>query len=210
MKKKKKILCTHPAVSRLVHVTLDLACVRHQVFHSPVLQCCGVRGGEYGLYTEGDEWKMIKNLICLWQKPQYYFSIFIFFFIDQTHSLCTRWVRRSWVTCSCQAFLTPLAERGVAAGRFANPPPTDPSGISWLETEMKRATDIQSHIYKRMITKIDIVGFKDELICQVSAILVFSHFSNCKTQHQEAGQLFNHKIQYRQCHIFKKNIFMHV
>lgn len=80
MKKKKKILCTHPAVSRLIHVTLDLACVRHQVFHSPVLQCCGVRGGEYGLYTEGDEWKMIKNLICLWQKPQYYYSIFIYFF----------------------------------------------------------------------------------------------------------------------------------
>lgn len=53
--------------------------------------------------------------------------------------------------------------------------------------EMKRATDVQSNIYKRMIKKIDIVGFKDELICQVSAILVFSHFSNCKTQHQEAG-----------------------
>lgn len=79
--KKKKILCTHPAVSRLVHVTLDLACVRHQVFHSPVLQCCGVGGGEYGLYTEGDEWKMIKNLICLWQKPQYYYSIFIYLFL---------------------------------------------------------------------------------------------------------------------------------
>lgn len=50
----------------------------------------------------------------------------------QTYSLCTRWVRRSWVTCSCQAFLTPVAERGAAVGRFPMPPATDPSGISWL------------------------------------------------------------------------------
>lgn len=43
---------SYPAVSGLVHVTLNLAGIRHQVLHSPVLQCCGVWGGEYGLYTE--------------------------------------------------------------------------------------------------------------------------------------------------------------
>lgn len=43
---------SYPAVSRLVHVTLNLACICHQVLHSPILQCCGVWGGEYGLYTE--------------------------------------------------------------------------------------------------------------------------------------------------------------
>ena len=58
--------------------------------------------------------------------------ILVHLFHCSTYSLCTRWVRRSWVTCSCQAFLTPEAERGVAAGRFPMPPPTDPSGINWL------------------------------------------------------------------------------
>lgn len=42
---------SYPAVSGLIHVTLNLACICHQVLHSPVLQCCGVWGGEYGLYT---------------------------------------------------------------------------------------------------------------------------------------------------------------
>lgn len=134
---------SYPAVSGLVHVTLNLAGICHQVLHSPVLQCCGVWGGEYGLYTE--ERQQI-NKKTQWQHGV---SSFILFSYDRTrifimhpfycwtYSLCTRWVRRSWVTCSCQAFLTPAAERGVAAGKFPMPPPTDPSGISWLKTEMK-------------------------------------------------------------------------
>lgn len=51
MKKEEVLYVSYPAISRLVHVALDLAGVRHQVLHSPVFQCCGVWGGEYGLYT---------------------------------------------------------------------------------------------------------------------------------------------------------------
>lgn len=50
-----------------------------------------------------------------------------------TYSLWTRWLRRSWVTCSCQVFLTPDAERGAAVGRLPPMEPTpDPSDNSWL------------------------------------------------------------------------------
>lgn len=50
-----------------------------------------------------------------------------------TYSLWTRWLRRSWVTCSCQVFLTPDAERGAAVGRLPPmEPTTDPSDSSWL------------------------------------------------------------------------------
>lgn len=119
----KQILCTHPAVSRFVHVTLDLACVRHQIFHSPVLQCCGVRGGEYGLYTEGDECKMIKNFIFQWQKPEFF--CFFFFFKAVRLTVCApggcagpewrararpfslRWSREGWRRAGSTSRLPP-------------------------------------------------------------------------------------------------------
>lgn len=52
-----------------------------------------------------------------------------------TYSLCTRWLRRSWVTCSCHAFLVPVAERGAAVGMFPMELTDDPSDSSWLEVE---------------------------------------------------------------------------
>lgn len=52
-----------------------------------------------------------------------------------TYSLCTRWLRRSWVTCSCQDFLVPVAEMGAAVGRLPIEPTADPSDSSWLEVE---------------------------------------------------------------------------
>lgn len=51
---------SYPAVSRLVHVTLNLACICHQVLHSPILQCSRVWGGEYGLYT-GERTEKMKH-----------------------------------------------------------------------------------------------------------------------------------------------------
>ena len=134
---------SYPAVSRLIHVTLNLACISHQVLHPSVFQCCRVWGREYGLYSE--ERQQTKHITQ--QQPRASSSILFacdrtwVFIIHRlngwTHSLCTRWVRRSWVTCSCQAFLIPEAERGVAAGRFPMPPATDPSGISWLHDREK-------------------------------------------------------------------------
>lgn len=42
---------TYPAVGRLIHVTLNLPSVTHQVFHAPIFQGCWVRSGEDCLYT---------------------------------------------------------------------------------------------------------------------------------------------------------------
>lgn len=55
-----------------------------------------------------------------------------------TYSLCTRWLRKSCVTCSCQAFLMPVAEMGAAVGRLPNEPTADPSDNSWLRVEETR------------------------------------------------------------------------
>lgn len=118
----------YPAVSRLVHVTLNFAGICHQVLHSSVFQCCRVWCGEYGLYTKDGKKHISNNFMCS-------LSVICTTFHYLTDSLCTKWVRRSWVTCSCQAFLIPVAERGAAAGKFPTLPPTDPSGISWLKTE---------------------------------------------------------------------------
>lgn len=56
-----------------------------------------------------------------------------------TYSLCTRWLRRSWVTCSCQPFRTPVLEGGAAVGivlRLPMLPEFEPSFISGLEREI--------------------------------------------------------------------------
>lgn len=47
----------YPAVSRLIHITLNFAGICHQVLHSSVFQCCRVWCGEYGLYTENEKEK---------------------------------------------------------------------------------------------------------------------------------------------------------
>lgn len=52
--------------------------------------------------------------------------------ISPTHSLCTRWFLKSWVTCSCQGFFMPGIDSGAAVGRFPAPPMLDPSDIIWL------------------------------------------------------------------------------
>lgn len=57
-----------------------------------------------------------------------------------TYSLCTKWLRRSWVTCSCHAFLTPVLEGGAAVGielRFPTLPEFVPSFISGLKLKQK-------------------------------------------------------------------------
>lgn len=42
---------TYPAVGRLIHVTLNLPSVSHQVFHAPIFQGSWVRCGEDCLHT---------------------------------------------------------------------------------------------------------------------------------------------------------------
>lgn len=48
----------------------------------------------------------------------------------EPHSLWTRWLRRSCVTCSCQALRVPVAEMGAAVGRFPMEPAAEPSDSS--------------------------------------------------------------------------------
>lgn len=62
---------------------------------------------------------------------------------EDTYSLCTRWLRRSWVTCSCQPFRTPVLEGGAAAGivlRLPMLPEFEPSFISGLRREQGHAS----------------------------------------------------------------------
>lgn len=77
---------SYPAVSWLVHVTLNLACVRHKVLHSPVLQCCGVWGGEYGLYTEERQQRNTKPqqqlLLCFHMTGLEYLEYIRLIFLD--------------------------------------------------------------------------------------------------------------------------------
>lgn len=79
IKTEKVYYSSYPAVSRLVHVTLNLACICHQVLHSPILQCCGVWGGEYGLYTEESRklnsettWSINFISVFIWQNEGIY------------------------------------------------------------------------------------------------------------------------------------------
>lgn len=79
----------YPAVSRLIHITLNFAGICHQVLHSSVFQCCRVWCGEYGLYTENEKEK---------KKTSVTTPCIVFFCVTfqyWTYSLCTKWVRRS-------------------------------------------------------------------------------------------------------------------
>lgn len=63
-----------------------------------------------------------------------------------TYSLCTKWLRRSWVTCSCHAFLTPVLEGGAAVGielRFPTLPEFVPSFIRGLKQRKGCAVRVQ-------------------------------------------------------------------
>lgn len=60
-----------------------------------------------------------------------------------TYSLCTRWLRRSWVTCSCQPFRTPVLEGGAAVDivlRVPMFPEFEPSFISGLREKQEHFT----------------------------------------------------------------------
>lgn len=81
-KRNRTICISYPAVSWLIHVTLNLACIRHQVLHSPVLQSCRVWGGEYGLYSEERQQKKYKTQS--WYIKFYSISTWQYFTLSST------------------------------------------------------------------------------------------------------------------------------
>lgn len=117
-------LVSYPAVGRLVHVPFYFTSVSHKVFHPPVFQCSWVRSGKDGLHTTHTQIQRRVNIYTQSSKKwiQRNASAFFLSFVSQdgsqqTHSLWTRWLRRSCVMSSCQDFLIPAAEGGAAAGR---------------------------------------------------------------------------------------------
>lgn len=158
MYKKTKNNCgycpTYATVSRLVHVPFHLPGIRYKVLHSSVLQSCRIWGREYGLYPVTETILNNDILYSYLKAPNWDF------YNEKssqqepklrtchvskkgTYNLCTRWLRRSCVTCSCHAFLVPVADIGAAAGRLPMEPTDDPSDSSWLQEVHEKVQMLQ-------------------------------------------------------------------
>lgn len=72
----------------------------------------------------------------------------------QTHSLWTRWLRRSWVMSSCQFFLMPAAEGGVSMGMAPRLPTPLPSFIKLRDEERDRNDKLEAIILLKVLNEV--------------------------------------------------------